>query len=154
METHSTMEIVRQLIGGADSLHTVVDVDWAEVCPGCGDDIGVGDVVVFVADHWRHEDCASPSEEALVGLQRRPGELRAMRVLALYQASVRTSEAPDPQVLAAAAPECHLMPDVSGLVSITYPAASLGAVITTAVALAEVLRGQLVHIARAELGWP
>lgn len=76
METHSTMEIVRKPIDGEDSLHTVIDTDWTEVCPRCADDIGVGDVVLFVADHWRHEDCATPSHQAPVMPSRQSGGCR------------------------------------------------------------------------------
>lgn len=113
MEMHRTIEIVRELIGGGDSLHTIADVDWDEVCPGCADDIGVGDVVVFVADRWHHEDCTSLSEKASVMSRRRSGHLPSMQVEALYRARERTQEAPDPQVLAAAVPDCHITP-VSG----------------------------------------
>ena len=75
-----------------------------------------------------------------------------MNGLAFHEAGLRTPEAPDPQVLAAAVPDCHIIPDVAGLVSITFPATSLQAVITTARAVAEALRGRLVYIARAEVG--
>ena len=75
MATGNTMEMVRKLIGGGDSLHTVVDVDWTEVCAGCAGDIEIGDVVVFGGDRWRHEDCARPSPTAWAGPLRRSGIL-------------------------------------------------------------------------------
>lgn len=45
-----------------DNLQTVLEPDWAEICPACAGDIGHGDVVVLACDGWRHEDCARSND--------------------------------------------------------------------------------------------
>lgn len=128
-----------------DNLQTVLEPDWAEICPGCAGDIGRGDVVVLVSDGWRHEDCAS--QQTSIASAQRFDATQPMQVPAQYTASVRTRVVPDPTALAAIVPNCHITADGAELVAITYPAPTSALAHVTALALAQTMRGQLGDVA-------